>query len=166
MKEFNKDVVIQLRELKEKSQVEEIFKKYNITRLHDKQKYLEWAMYAPTTFFSGFTQPTEEGIYELTLEIFSLKQWKMHELYEKLHLLNDNVLLNKKEKELKEELLTCTTQSEVNSVFEKHNITTSLEKINKLRKFMNVGTVYDSGTTEEDFEFDSAVFLEGSWKNI
>ena len=48
---FNKDLILQLRKTENKQQVEDLFKKEGITKLGDKKNYLDWAMYAPSTFF-------------------------------------------------------------------------------------------------------------------
>ncbi len=166
---FNKDLILQLREAKDKQQVEDLFKENGITKIGDKKNYLDWAMYAPSTFFSSFSETiSKEAIYELTLEVFAAKNWKLHELYAQLNLINEEVAYSEAEKTLFQKLLDCTSQTEVDNVFINERITDLRERVNILRKVMKVNMVYDTKGNEvdwDDYSFDCAVFLEGSWKN-
>ena len=166
---FSKDLILRLREAKDKQQVEDLFKEEGITKIGDKKNYLDWAMYAPSTFFSSRSETIpKEAIYELTLEVFAAKNWKLHELYSQLNLINEEVAYSEAEKILFQKLLDCTSQTEIDNVFINERITDLRERVNILRKVMKVSMVYDTKGNEvvwDDYSFDCAVFLEGSWKN-
>lgn len=164
---FNPNIVKQLREVETKEQIAEIFDKNNVTRTRHKQNYLHWAMYAPTTFYSSFTELNEENIYEITKEMFLAKKWKLHELYEKMNLLRADVLLTEVEKQRKEQLLNCNTIQEINDVFEKAGITSYIDRMSELRKYMEAGYVYETSQapiTKDDYDFECAVFLDKTWR--
>lgn len=66
-------------------------------------------------------------------------------------------------------LYLCTEKSQIDTVFKEASISQPLEKINLLRKCMGVETVY--GTPEEipdenEYEFECAVFEEGTWRML
>lgn len=67
------------------------------------------------------------------------------------------------------ELYLCTEKSQVDKVFQDASISVPTEKINLLRKCMGVEAVYGTPeklSDEEEYEFECAVFEEGTWRML
>ena len=163
---FDKRIIGALRECKNKEQIEDTFNRFRITDIAEKQRYLNYAMYAPSIFFSSFQPLTEDVVYQMTLEAFTAGHWRYTALCKKLGLVkkpledDDNRLLDK--------LTVCTSQQELNAVFEREGIADLRERCNALRRCMRVQEILgDVGISSEkdDYEFDCAVFLEGSFRD-
>ena len=66
-------------------------------------------------------------------------------------------------------LYLCTAKSQIDSVFDEAAITEPKEKINLLRKCMEVENVYGTPekiSDEDEYEFECAVFEEGPWRML
>lgn len=66
-------------------------------------------------------------------------------------------------------LYLCTAKSQIDSVFDEAAITEPKEKINLLRKCMEVENVYGTPeriSDEDEYEFECAVFEEGTWRML
>ena len=156
---FDKRIIGALRECKNKEQIAVVFIHFGITDIQEKQRYLTYAMYAPSYFFSPSTPPTDEQLYEFTLCHFINGYWRLTPFYEKLGLVKKP--LSEADNRILEKLNTCTSQHDIDAVFDE-------ERCNALRRCMRVQeTLGDIGISPEkdDYEFDCAVFLEGSWRD-
>lgn len=68
-----------------------------------------------------------------------------------------------------EKLYLCTEKKQIDTVFEEAGITDFQKRINLLRKCMEVENVYGTPETissEEEYEFECAVFEEGTWRML
>ena len=83
---FDKRIIGALRECKNKEQIAVVFIHFGITDIQEKQRYLTYAMYSPSYFFSPSTPPTDEQLYEFTLCHFINGYWRLTPFYEKLGL--------------------------------------------------------------------------------
>lgn len=66
-------------------------------------------------------------------------------------------------------LYLCTAKSQIDSVFDEAAITEPKEKINLLRKCMEVENIYGTPekiSDEDEYEFECAVFEEGTWRML
>lgn len=66
-------------------------------------------------------------------------------------------------------LYLCTEKSQIDAVFKDASITSHSEKINLLRKCMGVEKVYGTPekiTEDDEYEFECAVFEEGTWRML
>ncbi|MEL5720891.1 MAG: hypothetical protein P1P59_07160 [Treponemataceae bacterium] len=66
-------------------------------------------------------------------------------------------------------LFTCTTKDQIDNIFAKNEIIDFQQKIELLRRCMEVKSVY--GTPEEisledEYDFECAVFVEGTWRML
>ena len=163
---FDKRIIGALRECKNKEQIEDTFNRFRITNIAEKQRYLNHAMYAPSIFFSSFQPLTEDAVYQMTLEAFTAGHWRYTALCEKLGLVKKP--LSEADNRMLEKLNTCTSQQEIDAVFEREGIADLRERCNALRRCMRVQEILgDAGISSEkdDYEFDCAVFLEGSLRD-
>lgn len=163
---FDKRIIGALRECKNKEQIEDTFNRFRITDITEKQRYLTYAMYAPSIFFSSFQPLTEDAVYQMTLEAFTAGHWRYTALCEKLGLVKKP--LSEADNRMLEKLNTCTSQQEIDAVFEREGIADLRERCNALRRCMRVQEILgDAGISSEkdDYEFDCAVFLEGSLRD-
>ena len=163
---FDKRIIGALQECKTEQQIEDCFIRFGITDIQEKQRYLIYAMYAPSIFFSSFQPITEDAVYRMTLVAFTAGHWRYSALCKKLGLVKkpledaDNRLLDK--------LTVCTSQQELDAVFEREGIADLQERCNALRRCMRVQEIVgDAGILfeKDDYEFDCAVFLEGSLRD-
>lgn len=103
---FDTRIIGALRECKR----EDIFTRFGVTDIQEKQRYLLYAMYAPSMFFSSFQPLTENAVYRMIVESFTAGHWRYRALCGKLDLVKkpledvDNRLLDK--------LTVCTSQQE------------------------------------------------------
>ena len=66
-------------------------------------------------------------------------------------------------------LYLCTEKKQIDDVFNEAGIIHSQEKINLLRKCMEVENVYgtpEKNTDKDEYEFECAVFTEGTWRML
>ena len=66
-------------------------------------------------------------------------------------------------------LYTCTDKTQIDDVFDKNGVDSLLERIKLLRKCMAVERVYgtpETLTDKDDYEFECAVFVEGTWRML
>lgn len=66
-------------------------------------------------------------------------------------------------------LYLCTEKSQIDSVFKDADINNPSEKISLLRKCMDVENVYgtpEKVSDEDEYEFECAVFEEGTWRML
>lgn len=66
-------------------------------------------------------------------------------------------------------LYLCTEKSQIDSVFKDADISDPSEKIRLLRKCMDVENVYgtpEKVSDEDEYEFECAVFEEGTWRML
>ena len=64
-------------------------------------------------------------------------------------------------------LYLCTKQEQIEEVFSKYEIQSFKERSDLLKKCMGFIETFgtpEETTEEEDYEFDCAVFLEGTWR--
>jgi len=163
---FDKRIIGALQECKTEQQIEDCFIRFGITDIQEKQRYLIYAMYAPSYFFSPSTPPTDEQLYEFTLCHFINGYWRLTPFYEKLGLVKKP--LEDADSRLLDKLTVCTSQQELDAVFEREGIADYRERCNVLRRCMRVQEILgDIGISSEkdDYEFDCAVFLEGSLRD-
>ena len=162
---FDTRIIGALQECKSKPQIEDIFIRFGVTDIQEKQRYLLYAMYAPSMFFSSFQPLTENAVYRMTLEAFTVGHWRYTALCKKLNLVKkpledaDNRLLDK--------LTICTSQQEIDAVFEREGIADLRKRCNTLRRCMRIQEILgDIGvfSEQDDYVFDCAAFLEGSWR--
>lgn len=67
------------------------------------------------------------------------------------------------------QLYLCTEKSQIDSVFSAAEIREPSEKIDLLRKCMEIENVYGTPeklSDEEEYEFECAVFEEGTWRML
>lgn len=163
---FDKRIIGALRECKNKEQIEDTFNRFRVTDIAEKQRYLTYAMYAPSYFFSPSTHPTDEQLYEFTLYHFINDYWRLTPFYEKLGLIKKP--LSEADNRMLKKLNTCTSQQDIDAVFDEEGIHGYRERCNALRRCMRVQEILgDVGVSSEkdDYEFDCAVFLEGSLRD-
>ena len=163
---FDKRIIGALRECKTKEEIEDTFNRFRISDSAKKQRYLSYAMYAPSIFFSSFQPLTEDAVYQMTLEAFTAGHWRLIPFYETLGLIK--APLHEADNQILEKLNTCTSQHDIDAVFDEEGIYDYRERCNALRRCMRVQeTLGDIGISPEkdDYEFDCAVFLEGSWRD-
>ena len=162
---FDKRIIGALQECKTEQQIEDCFIRFGITDIQEKQRYLIYAMYAPSIFLSSFQPITEDAVYRMTLVVFTAGHWRYSALCKKLGLVKkpledaDNRLLDK--------LTVCTSQQELDAVFEREGIADLQERCNALRRCMRIQEILgDVGvfSEQDDYDFDCAIFLEGSWR--
>ena len=68
-----------------------------------------------------------------------------------------------------EDLYYCTKEKQIDDVFAKGNITDATEKIQLLRKCMGVTSTFgtiEKISVDEEYEFEKAVFMEGTWRML
>lgn len=66
-------------------------------------------------------------------------------------------------------LYTCTDKTQIDNVFDKNGVNDFPERIKLLRRCMEVEHVYgtpETLTDEDDYEFECAVFVEGTWRML
>jgi len=66
-------------------------------------------------------------------------------------------------------LYTCTDKTQIDDVFDKNGVNDFPERIKLLRRCMEVEHVYgtpETLTDEDDYEFECAVFVEGTWRML
>lgn len=76
---MDKRVVAAIRACSTKSELNDVFSRFDIKSLPDKYSTLVEAMYNPQMFFSC-SAPDDELRYELALELFLTMSWKTSEL--------------------------------------------------------------------------------------
>ena len=163
---FDRRLVAALRECKSTEQIAVVFIHFGITDIQEKQRYLNYAMYAPSYFFSPSTPPTDEQLYEFTLCHFINGYWRLTPFYEKLGLVKKP--LSEADSRILEKLNTCTSQPDIDTVFDGEGIYGYRERCNILRRCMHVQEIFGDTcvfSEKDDYEFDCAVFLESSWRN-
>lgn len=67
------------------------------------------------------------------------------------------------------QLKMCLSKKEIDDVFEKANITSLTDRIYWLNKSMGVERSFgtpEKVTPEQDYDFDCAVFVEGTWRML
>ena len=100
-----------------------------------------------------------KGIKSPKYYLMQLKKTELTDLYHKVVEVDNIVNL----------LTTCTIKNEVEGVFEWFGISDPTDKSNFLLKTMQA-TRNESNdsehTPEDDYQFDLAVFLEGTWREI
>ena len=163
---FDKRIIGALRECKSTEQMAVVFVHFGITDIQEKQRYLLYAMYAPSIFFSSFQPLTEDAVYQMTLEAFTAGHWRYTALCEKLGLIKKP--LSEADNRILKKLNICTSQHDIDAVFDEEGIYDYRERCNALRRCMRVQEILgDVGISSEkdDYEFDCAVFLEGSLRD-
>lgn len=164
---INKILISALRECKTKEDIEDVFCRFDITEITEKQRLLVWAMYAPALFFSSFSSISEDGIYQMTIEHFLSGTWKLVLLYEKLGLKKSEH--DDYTKEMLKKLNDCSSKEDIDFVFETEKIDSYRKRCDVLRRCMGVMEEYGAIgelSEKDDYEFDCAVFLEGSWRSL
>ena len=117
---FDKRIIGALQECKSTEQIEDCFIRFGITDIQEKQRYLIYAMYAPSIFFSSFQPLTEDAVYRMTLEAFTAGQWRYTALCKKLGLVKRP--LEDADNRLLEKLTVCTSQHDIDAVFDEEGI--------------------------------------------
>ena len=164
---FDRRIIGALRECKNKGQVEDVFSRFKVVHSAEKQRYLIYAMYAPSYFFSSKEPLNEQIIYEALLCEFISGFWRLTPLYEKLGLAKEP--LSEADSRILEKLNTCALQQDIDAVFECEGMPDLRERCNVLRRCMGIQEILgDIGvfSEQDDYEFDCAVFLEGSWRRM
>ncbi len=164
---INTILISALRECKTKEDIEDVFCRFDITEITEKQRLLVWAMYAPALFFSSFSPISEDGIYQMTIEHFLGGTWKLVPLYEKLGL--KKCEYDAYTKEMLKKLNDCSSKEDIDFVFETEKIDSYRRRCDVLRRCMGVMEKYGAVgelSEKDDYEFDCTVFLEGSWRNL
>lgn len=67
------------------------------------------------------------------------------------------------------ELYLCTERTQIDKIFSNAKISNPREKIKLLRKCMEVENVYGTPETvsdEDEYDFECAVFEEGTWRML
>ena len=83
MEERKKIVVGALKECSSRDSIEDTFKLFSIDDKTERIDRLNVCMGSPQTFFSSDKISVEEK-YELTIQMFLTKSWKLSEYYERL----------------------------------------------------------------------------------
>ena len=164
---FDNRIIAAMRSCNTKEQVEDTFYRFGVTDMQEKQRYLIYAMYAPAFFFSSTKPLTQRQIYECLICNFIQGSWRLTPLYEELGL--SKKPLSMADGRMLEKLDTCTVQQDIDAVFEQEGIHSLPERCNILRRCMHIQEIVsETGTFSEqdDYDFDCAVFLEGSWRNM
>lgn len=66
-------------------------------------------------------------------------------------------------------LYTCTDKEQVEQIFIQNGVKKAEEKIKLLRECMEIEAVYgtpENISPEDDYEFECAVFVEGTWRML
>lgn len=164
---INKIVISALRECKTKEDIEDVFCRFDITETTEKQRLLVWAMYAPALFFSSPAPISEDDIYRMTIEQFLSNNWRLVPLYEKLGLKKPEH--DDYTKEILKKLSSCSSKEDIDFIFETEKIDTYRKRCDVLRRCMGVMEEYGAVgelSEKDDYQFDCAVFLEGSWRSL
>lgn len=164
---FDKRIIAALRECTNTEQVADTFHRFTVTDIAEKQRYLLYAMYAPSYFFTSQEPLHEQNLYEALLYDFEIGHWRLVPLYEKLGLVKEP--LSESDSRILDKLTVCTSQQDIDAVFEQEEIRSYRERCNVLRRCMRIQEILgDIGvfSGQDDYEFDCAVFLEGSWRNM
>lgn len=164
---FDKRIISALRECKTEQQIEDCFIRFGITDIQEKQRHLIYAMYAPSYFFTTKEPLTENDLYNALLYDFISGRWRLTPLYEQLGLVKKP--LEDADNRLLEKLTVCTSQQEIDAVFEREGIAALHDRCNVLRRCMRIQEIVGTiGVFSEqaDYNFDCSVFLEGSWRNM
>lgn len=111
---FDKRIIGALRECKSTEQIAVVFVHFGITDIQEKQRYLLYAMYAPSIFFSSFQPLTEDAVYQMTLEAFTAGHWRYTALCEKLGLIKKP--LSEADNRILKKLNICTSQHDIDAV--------------------------------------------------
>ena len=93
-------------------------------------------MYAPSIFFSSFQSLTENAVYRMILEAFTAGHWRYTALCEKLGLVKKP--LEDDDNRLLEKLTVCTSQQQIDVIFEHEEIADLRERCNVLRRCMRI----------------------------
>jgi hypothetical protein len=83
MEERDKIVVGALKECGSKEMIEDIFSRFNIDDKAERINRLNECMGKPDTFFSSDKLSVEEK-YELTIQMFLTKSWKLNAYYDRM----------------------------------------------------------------------------------
>ena len=83
MEERNKIIVGALKECGSRSSIEEIFNLHDISGKEERVGLLNECMGNPQTFFSQ-EHVSENDRYELTIQMFLTKSWKLRAYYERM----------------------------------------------------------------------------------
>jgi hypothetical protein len=83
MEERDKIVIGALKECSSKKTVEDTFALYEIGDISERIDKLNTCMGNPQTFFSSDEVSPEEA-YELTIQMFLTKSWKLNEIYDRM----------------------------------------------------------------------------------
>ena len=105
-------------------------------------------------------------MYQMTLEAFTAGHWRYTALCEKLGLIKKP--LGDADSRLLDKFTVCTSQQDIDAVFDEEGIHGYRERCNILRRCMRVQEILgDVGILfeKDDYEFDCAVFLEGSLRD-
>ena len=82
---------------------------------------------------------------------------------------NSDLAVYGKVKTIIGKLYTCTAKEQIDTLFEQAHITDPQEKITLLRECMEVESVYgtpETITAEDEYDFECAVFVEGTWRML
>ena len=104
-------------------------------------------------------------MYRMILEAFTAGHWRYTALCEKLGLVKKP--LEDDDNRLLEKLTVCTSQQQIDVIFEHEEIADLRERCNVLRRCMRIQEILgDVGvfSEQDDYDFDCSVFLEGSWR--
>ena len=66
-------------------------------------------------------------------------------------------------------LYTCTDKTQIDDIFDKNGVDSLPERIELLRRCMAVERVYgtpETLTDKDDYDFECAVFVEGTWRML
>lgn len=159
-------LIAALRVCTSKEQIEETFSLFHVTNIKRKQRYLVLAMYNPTLLFlaQGYSH---ESRYRLSVEHFLAGTWRLFS--ERLARIEKSV--DDADRSLLEKLKPCQNQDDIDSVFDAEHINGLDKRIAALRRIMQI-TVLNSiphetaETLADDYAFECAVFLEGSWRAL
>jgi hypothetical protein len=83
VKERDNIIIGALKECLSRQSVEETFDLYGITDIQERIDKLNRCMGSPQTFFTP-PDPSLEDRYEMTIQIFLTRSWKLNELYERI----------------------------------------------------------------------------------
>lgn len=165
-------LIAALQVCKTKEELEDTFILFHVTKIKHKQRYLLMAMGNPHVFFTPET-PSVESSYFFIVEQFMSGNWRYAaQLKQGLEILKEcKKTLNNADVRLLEKLNTCQNQDDIDSVFDVEHINGLENRIAALRRVMQATVLHSipfetAETLADDYAFECAVFLEGTWRTL
>ena len=165
-------LIAALQVCKTKEELEDTFMLFHVTNMKQKQRYLLMAMGNPQVFFTPEI-PTLKHSYCFIVEQFLSGNWRYAaQLKKALGVFREQEKpLADADIRLLEKLNSCNSQEEITHVFDVEHISGLENRIAALRRVMQATVLHSipaesTETLTEDYEFECAVFLDSSWRNI